>query len=94
LRDQQHPPLREAIGHEPPEGAEQQDGKELQCDDEAERRAAAGQLEDQPGLGDGLHPGTGQRDRLAGQVEPVVPTAVEGAEGLARLVAEPGSHIC
>ena len=94
LRDQQHPPLREPVGHEPAEGAEQEHGQELQCDDEAERGAAAGQLEDQPSLSHGLHPGAGQRDRLADHVEPVVPTAVQGAEGLAGLGAEAGSHIC
>ncbi len=94
LGNQKHPPLREAIGHQPAERGEQEHGKELQRDDETERRAAARQLEDQPSLGDGLHPGARQRDRLADHVEPVVPTAVKGAEGLARLVAEPGSHIC
>ena len=66
----------------PPNGPEQQHGQELQCDDEAERGAAAGQLEDQPGLSHRLHPGARQRDRLADHVEPVVPTAVKGAERL------------
>jgi hypothetical protein len=31
-----------------------------------------GQLEDEPGLGDLLHPGADQRDQLAGEEEPIV----------------------
>ena len=44
---------------------------------------SCGQLEDEPGLGDLLHPGPDQRDRLAGEEQPVVAVA-EGAHAVRR----------
>jgi len=72
---------------------EQQHGQELEAGGDAERRAAAaGELEDQPVLGDALHPGAGVRDDAARGVEPVVAVA-EGAEGGAhRFSGPPHEH--
>ena len=46
---------------------EEEDGQELGGRHDAQpERVAVGQLEDEPGLGDLLHPGADQRDGLAG----------------------------
>ncbi len=82
LGDHQQAPLREAVGEQPAPGAEEQDRQELQRRGQPDRDAAAGQLEDQPDLGDHLHPVAGERDDLPGEVAPVVGDG-EGVEGCA-----------
>ena len=64
--------LVEAVGQNAGVGAEEEDRDELGRDDQADRHAAAGQLQDQPGLGDHLHPVAAQGDHLAGEVAAVV----------------------
>ena len=61
------------------EQAEDHDREELGGRHDAEPERVVGQLEDEPGLGDLLHPGPDQRDRLAAEEQPVVAVA-EGAQ--------------
>src|SRR5260221_364998 len=62
-----------AAGDEAADGGEEEDGRERRERGDAEERGRAGQPEDQPRLGDRLHPRAGQRDQLAGEKELVVP---------------------
>ena len=75
----QHVPAAAPVGDGAGDGPEDQHRQELRGGDEAEEAAAAGELQDQPAHGDGLHPGAGLRDRLATEVEPEVAVA-EGRE--------------
>ena len=72
LRDHQQPALVVAVGDDAAHRAEEEDRQELQPGGEADRRAAAGELHDEPHLGDRLHPVAGDRDDLAGEVPAVV----------------------
>ncbi len=72
LRDHQQAALVVAVGEHAAEDAEEQDREELEAGGDADRDAGAGQLHDEPHLGDDLHPVADQRDDLAGEVAPVV----------------------
>ena len=72
LGDEQHPALVQPVGEDAAPEAEQQRRAELQRRDHTERGAGVGEFEDEPVLGDPLHPGAGERDELAAGVEPVV----------------------
>ena len=65
-------PLRQGVGDEAAEQAEDDHGRELGGGDAAEHERVVGQLQDQPGLGDGLHPRADQRESLADEEQPVV----------------------
>jgi hypothetical protein len=56
-------------------------GQALEEGENAERHRRPGQLDDEPGLGDVLDPGAGDRDALPGEEQPVVVMAAEAAEG-------------
>ena len=64
--------LGQRIGGDPGEQAEDDDRDELGGGHDAEPDRVVGQLEDEPRLGDLLHPGADQRDRLAAEEQPVV----------------------
>ena len=68
-------------------GAEQEQRQELQRRGQPDRDAAPGQREDQPHLGDDLHPVAAQRDELAREVAAVVGDG-QGGEG----AAQRGAH--
>ena len=85
-RDQQRA-LRDAVGEQPAPGAEEEDRQELERGRHPDREAAAGQRQDQPDLGDHLHPVAADRDQLPGEVAPVV-RDLERCEG----AAERGGH--
>ena len=72
LGDDQQLALVEAVGERAAERAEEEDARELQGGGEADGEAGAGQGEDEPELGDDLHPVAGQGDDLPGEVEAVV----------------------
>ena len=72
LADDQQLALVEAVGERAAEGAEEEDAAELQGGRDADGDAGAGEAEDQPELGDDLHPVAGQRDDLPAEVEAVV----------------------
>ena len=93
LGHHQHAALREAVGDHAGDGGEQQDRQELQTGRDAERPGAAGQREDEPVLGDALHPGADVRHQRAGGEQAVVAIA-EGGEGavVADAVDQPTSR--
>ena len=70
--------LRERVGEHAREQPEHHDRDELGGRDHPEPERVVGQLEDEPGLGDLLHPGADQRDRLAAEEQPVVAMAERG----------------
>ena len=90
--DDQEPALGQRVGDDAGEQAEQQDGDELGGDDDAQPDRVVGQRQDEPRLGHLLHPRADERDRLAGEEQPVVAMA-EGAQpadrGRSRLIAGP-----
>ena len=71
----QDPALGQGVRGDAGEQAEDHDRDELGGRDDAEPDRIVGQLEDEPRLGDLLHPGPDQRDRLAGEEQPVVAMA-------------------
>ena len=70
-------PVDDGASHE----GETEHGAELQRSDEAELEGGVGQLQDQPGLGDALHPGPDERDQLAGDEQPEVPMVERAQTG-------------
>ena len=80
LRVLEQAQLRHAVGEQAAPGAEQQHRQELERGGDADGDARAGELHDQPHLGDDLHPVAGDRDDLAGEV-PAVVRDREGGEG-------------
>ena len=70
--------LRELVGDHAAEQAEDDHRPELGDRHEPEPERVVGQLEDEPALGDLLHPGPDERDQLAAEEQPVVAMA-EGA---------------
>ena len=72
LRHHHHRALGEAVGDHPGDRREQQDRQELQAGRQAEGAGAAGEGEDEPVLGDALHPGPGVGDQRPGGEQPVV----------------------
>ena len=83
LRDREQTALGDAVGEQAAPHAREEHRQELQAGGDADERAVAGQLQDQPHLGDGLHPVAAERDDLAGEVAPVVRDG-ERAEGAAQ----------
>ena len=75
--------LGQRIGDEAAEEPEGEDGQELAGRGYAERERIVGQLQDEPALGNGLHPGAHQRDELAGEEEAEVAVPERGADGRA-----------
>ena len=67
-------------------------GSELGAVTHAEAERVAGELEDQPALGDRGHPGADERDQLAAEEEPVVAMA-EGAGAVGERETRPGRII-
>ena len=65
----------------PPNSPNRITGPNWASDDETEPERIVGQLKDEPALGDLLHPRPDERDRLAGEEQPVVAVA-EGAGSL------------
>ena len=63
LGDDQQPALVHAVDQHAAVGREQQQGQELGGGHQPERRPRAGDLEHQPALGDGLHPGADRGSR-------------------------------
>ena len=78
LGDLQRLALGEVVGQHAGEQSEDQDRQELGGRHHAEPERVVGQLEDEPGLRDLLHPGPDERDRLTAEEQPVVAVA-EGA---------------
>ena len=70
--------LRQGVGGDPGEQAEDHDRDELGGRHDPEPDRIVGQLQHEPGLGDLLHPGPDERDRLTDEEQPVVAMA-EGA---------------
>jgi hypothetical protein len=64
LGAQQEFALREAVGDDAAEQPQQQHRQGLEHRDGSERQRRVGQAQDQPGLGDRLHPGAGVGDDL------------------------------
>ena len=75
LRREQRPALRQVIGDQAPEQAEDKHRGELRRGNQAESEWASGQGEHEPGLGNRLHPCSDEADELAREEEPVVPVA-------------------
>ena len=71
----QGPALREVVGDHAAEQAEHQHRRESAHGHETERERIVGELEDEPALGDGLHPRADERDQLAEEEQPVVAVA-------------------
>ena len=65
-------PLRQRVGSDPGEEPEHHDRQELRGCDDAQPDRVAGELQDEPGLGDLLHPGPDERYKLSGEEEPSV----------------------
>ena len=65
LQRHHEPALVDAVGYDAAIGAEHQHGQRLQGYRETDVSRGVRQLEDQPRLRDGLHPGPDQRDGLA-----------------------------
>ena len=65
LADEQHPAFREAVAQHASDRRQQQDRGELQRAHEPELEGGLGQLQDEPGLRDTLHPRADLRDELA-----------------------------
>ena len=74
----------------PPQAPKSSIGRNCRRGRQADGDAAAGQLEDQPDLGDRLHPVAGERDDLPGEVAPVVRDG-EGVEAAPHRGAQPRS---
>lgn len=84
LQDDHEFALVDAVGDDAPVGSEDQDGKCLQRGDDAQGNARSGQLEHEPGLGNALHPGADERNRLTAEIKSVVRIA----QRCERLLAE------
>ncbi len=95
LGDDQELALVEAVGERAAEGTEEEDPRELQGGGEADGEAGARQSEDEPELGDDLHPVAGQGDDLPAEVEAVI-ADLEGCEGAVEggAQARPSSSTC
>ncbi len=78
LRDRQDAALRVAVGDDAGERREQEDREELQAGREAEGAGAAGEREDEPVLGDALHPRADVGHEGARREQPVVADAERG----------------
>ena len=78
--------LVEPVGDHPAPRPGDQERHELEGDDRPEGHPAPGQPQDEPGLGHGLHPGSGDRDDLPGEV-PAVVVVAQGVEGPSQPVA-------
>ena len=76
----EQPPLRLPVGDQPGVRRDEQERQELQAGRDAERGAGVGELENQPVLGDPLHPGAGVADQTAHRVD----AEVADREGLER----------
>ena len=74
------PAIVEPVGHDAAPRTEQHDRKELQARVDAERHAAVGQLQDQEGRSDRLHPRARRRHQLSDDEQPEVanPQRLEG----------------
>ena len=79
LHDEDRLALRQRIREDAAEQPEDQHGDELRGSDHAEPEHVVGELEDEPGLGNLLHPRPDQRDELAAEEQLVVAVA-EGAQ--------------
>ena len=78
LDDDQGRALGQGVREHAREQPEDHDRDELGGGHDPEPERVVGQLEDQPGLGDLLHPGADERDRLAAEEQPVVAMAEGG----------------
>ena len=81
LGGDQQPPRVEAVDHDAGGEPEQEERDEPAERERADGEGRAGELDHEPRERDVLHPRAGERDDLAREEEPVVPVAVEGAEG-------------
>ena len=79
LHDEDRLALRQDVGEHAAEQAEDHHREELRGSDHAQPERVVGELEDEPGLGDLLHPRPDQRDELAAEEQLVVAVA-EGAQ--------------
>ena len=79
LHDEDRLALRQRVREHAAEQPEDHHGDELRGGDHAEPERIVGELEDEPGLGNLLHPGPDQRDELAAEEQLVVAVA-EGAQ--------------
>ena len=80
LRVLEQPRFGTRSASRPPQAPNSEHRQELQRGGQADGDAGAGELHDQPHLGDDLHPVAGDRDDLAGEVPAVVRDA-KGGEG-------------
>ena len=88
----EHLALVDPVRHQAAEGAEQQQGQELQAGGDGDVHAGAVEREeDQVGLGHRLHPRSRHGDDLAREVEPVVADR-DGAERPATGLAHASPH--
>jgi hypothetical protein len=83
LGDVQHPPLVHPVREHAAHRAEGEHRQEPGRRGQAELGATVGEVEDEEGLRDGLHPGPGDRDELAEEEQPVV-ALVQRRDHLAR----------
>src|SRR6185312_3107473 len=81
LCTEQRPALGKTVGIDAAEEGKEQDGGEAHRRQRAERERRIRQLQNQPRLGDLLHPGAGLRNELADPEEAVV-AIVQRPEGL------------
>ena len=79
LHDEDRLALRQDVGEHAAEQSEDHHREELRGSDHAQPERIVGELEDEPGLGDLLHPRPDQRDELAAEEQLVVAVA-EGAQ--------------
>src|SRR5581483_2353003 len=66
LRPDEDRALRHSVSDRSSERGEQKHRQELQRSDEAERERRTGENQDQPALGQALHPGADERNGLSG----------------------------
>ena len=83
LGDDQRPPLGQGVRDQPAEQAQDQHRQEGEGGHEAEDERVAGEVQDEPCLGDLLHPGADERHQLADEEQPVVAVA-EGPAAVAQ----------
>ena len=80
LRPDEQPSCLDAVGHPARDEAEDREGKEAAEGERADGEGGVGELQDEPGKRDVLHPRSRDRDDLAGEEEPVVAVSAKAAE--------------
>ena len=82
LEYQDELPLVDPVGNDAAIKGKQQNRQRAQRRHQSHRKRRVGQVQHQPSLGDGLHPGAAQRDELSGQEQAEVAVSECGEDGL------------